>query len=68
MNTGRTATKVGSPETTMQEIETDFVIVDGVVVPESAMRREGWERCGESGEDLGANAILYDMENKSSEK
>jgi hypothetical protein len=29
----------------MKELETDFVIVDGVVVPESAMRREGWGRC-----------------------
>jgi hypothetical protein len=30
----------------MEVLETDFVIVDGVVVPESAMRREGWERGG----------------------
>lgn len=28
----------------MEEFETDSVIVDGVVVPESAVRREGWER------------------------
>jgi hypothetical protein len=29
----------------MEELETDFVIVDGVVVPESALIREGSERC-----------------------
>jgi hypothetical protein len=28
----------------MQQLETDFVIVDGVVVPELVMRREGWAR------------------------
>jgi hypothetical protein len=32
-------------ELEMQELETDFVVVDGVVVPESALIREGWERC-----------------------
>jgi hypothetical protein len=29
----------------MEELETDFVIVDGVVVPESVLRWEGWGRC-----------------------
>jgi hypothetical protein len=29
----------------MHDLETDFVIVDDIVVPESALIGEGWERC-----------------------
>jgi hypothetical protein len=35
----------------MQELGTDFVIINGVVVPEPALRREGWERGGGVGAD-----------------
>jgi hypothetical protein len=46
----------------MQERETDFVVVDGIMVPESAFRREGWERrdgLGRSGEGRGEEGLAH---------